>query len=712
MKSENITSGRLKKVSTGWIQGVNSVRNPWSLPENQFKWGVNVTVRGGIVQTRPGHKMQLSLPAGNFQGGILFSSNKQKESAITQDRDGVITTTPAKIFDVDGSGVIASELSYMVFAVNGNVYYSPFPLVQPSNWEDYRLKNIAMSPDVDQFVFALATRSANLSTGSQEFATPAHRIVMIQDGISYPSYWDGADKAGVQLSTIPVGYWMAYSGNRMWIADKNIVLASDLGDPTSFQERTTGTSRGDFSFSRPITGMTSYVGQDTSTRLIVFTDRSTFQLKSGILDRDQWVTTENFQSTLYPTVGCIAGKSIAFQAGQMWWYAQGGLMTGDIAATSYLSSQVLFKDVEMARAKRLMAADPTKICATGFENYLLYSIPYLQTLNSDTMVLDYAAASEWGSGESRFPAWAGVWTGTRPVEWTTGVIDGQSRCFHFSVDYAATNDGSFNHLWESFQPERVDSYLQINPDKTTTTLYNRIYSQFETPLLGDEMDLKKFVYAEIESTQIGGTVDLKVSYRGSKGSYNSILEKRILAVTADYQWENTPYESEIKNLGFLNSQYRRLTTESAQRNSLVSTCESYLTDDVDKAFSLLIEWCGEFGVEIVRLFMDPWQEKSTGVPQGDETQSCVVAQTGETLSIDLLPNPYEQQSPNDNSYSAKVWKTATLICNTDPSKSISATASATFLSYISFEHAQEEAGVLAMQSATSAAQQFKAQNPC
>ena len=87
MKSENITSGRLKKVSTGWIQGVNSVRNPWSLPENQFKWGVNVTVRGGIVQTRPGHKMQLSLPAGNFQGGVLFSSNKQKEAAITQDRE-------------------------------------------------------------------------------------------------------------------------------------------------------------------------------------------------------------------------------------------------------------------------------------------------------------------------------------------------------------------------------------------------------------------------------------------------------------------------------------------------------------------------------------------------------------------------------------------------------------------------------------------------
>jgi hypothetical protein len=110
--------------------------------------------------------------------------------------------------------------------------------------------------------------------------------------------------------------------------------------------------------------------------------------------------------------------------------------------------------------------------------------------------------------------------------------------------------------------------------------------------------------------------------------------------------------------------------------------------------------------------MDPWQEKSTGAPQGDETKSCVVAQSGETLSIDLLPNPYEQQSPNDNSYSAKVFKTFSLACEENPENSVSATASATYISYISFEHAQQEAGILALQSATAAAQEYKVQNPC
>ena len=76
MKSAQITSGRESKTASGWMLGVNSVRNPWALPDNQIKWAVNCSVRGGVVQTRPGNSMRLSLPPGNFQGGIFFASNK------------------------------------------------------------------------------------------------------------------------------------------------------------------------------------------------------------------------------------------------------------------------------------------------------------------------------------------------------------------------------------------------------------------------------------------------------------------------------------------------------------------------------------------------------------------------------------------------------------------------------------------------------------
>jgi hypothetical protein len=709
MKSEQISSGRLVKATSGWFAGVNSVRNPWALPENQFKWGVNVQVRGGIVQTRPGQAMRLSLPAGNFQGGIFFAANKQKESAKIEQINGRTITTPAKIFTPEEEGVIADELPYMVFAVNGSVYYAPFPLEQPKDWSQYKLANISLDPEVDQFVFCLATQSANLSTGKNEIVTPSHRVVFIQDGVSAPAYWDGSNKTGTQSATIPTGYWMAFSGNRLWVSDKNIVLASDLGDPTSWQERTSGTGRGDFAFSRPVTGMVSFVGQDTSTRLIVFTDRATFSLASGVLDRSQWTSTVNFQNTLYPTVGCIAGKSITFQAGQMWWYSQGGLLAADVAAASYLSSQVIYKDIEMARTKQFLSNNMAGICSTSFENYILVSVPYLEQLNSQTMVLDYAAASEWS--QSRVPAWCGVWTGTRPVEWATGTIAGQQRCFHFSVDYSATSDGSYNHLWESFAPQKYDSYFDIESDGSTTEKINRIYCQMETAMLGDEMGLKQFIYSEIEATEIGGVVDLTVSFRGSKGAHSEILRKRILAVTDRPQWEGSPFSQRIEDLGYLSTQYRRLITETSQRKIDYVTCESNYTIDIDKAFSILIEWCGQMGVEIVRIFIDPFATKSTGTPQSDETKYCVLGQDGENFTIDSLPNPYASGNGEQKSWFAKVFRTVTLSCQ-NASPAIAATAEASYISWVSYEHAEAQAGVLALQAANAAAQQYRAENPC
>jgi hypothetical protein len=230
-------------------------------------------------------------------------------------------------------------------------------------------------------------------------------------------------------------------------------------------------------------------------------------------------------------------------------------------------------------------------------------------------------------------------------------------------------------------------------------------------MLGDGMDLKQFAYAEIEGTEIGGTVDIKVSYRGSKGSYQEILQKRILAVTDRYQYEQSPFADEIEKLGFLNTQYRRLVTESATRKPSYVTCESPYTADIDKAFTILIEWCGEFGVEIVRQFQDPWNEKSVGSPSSNETTSCVVGETGDSISVDLKESPYDTGIGDAKSWYAKVYKTVNVPCSNSPS-SVSATASATYLSFISYAHAEEEAGVLALQAANAAAQQYKAQNPC
>jgi hypothetical protein len=710
MKSPNVTEGRVEKVTAGWIHGVNSVRNPWNLPADQLKWGVNVAVRGGVAQTRPGQGMKLSLPPGNLQGGTFFASNKQAKAASTQTSSSGTTTTSATIFNYDGSQSFESELPYVLFAVGGSVYFSPFPLTQPKDWNDYKLTNIRLDPGVKEVVFHVATQTSTLNDSGDVTVTPSNRVVIIQDGVSSPAYWDGSDKIGGQDSKIPIGYWMAFSGNRLWVAAGNVVLASDIGNPFSWVERTQGAGRGDFSFPRPITALVDYVGQNNDTRMIVFTDRSTYSLASGVLDRSQWATTANFQNTLYPSLGCVAGKSIAFQAGLMWWYSRGGLVNANVASSAYLSSQVLYKDVEMTRIKRFMPADTSSICAASFENYLLYSIPYLEALPSATMVLDYAAASELN--QDPIPAWAGVWTGTRPIEWMPGTVGQQPRLFHLSVDYVPTNDGSYNHLWESFLPQRVDSYLQLNPDGSADTKYSRIYCQAETALMGDGMDLKQLKFGELECSQIGGTVDLRVSYRGSKGAYIPILNTRLLAVTDPYQFDQAPEAETIASYGILRTQHRRISTESVGRPPS-NSCESNMALDLDKAFSFLVEWCGELGVEVVRMFMDPFQETSVGIPQTNEKISCVVHENGITSQVELLESPYEVANYNQESWFATETQTFNSNCAPGSSGlSIAATATASAQSFVSLADAKQKATTLALQEASNAAYKYRQQNPC
>jgi hypothetical protein len=135
-----------------------------------------------------------------------------------------------------------------------------------------------------------------------------------------------------------------------------------------------------------------------------------------------------------------------------------------------------------------------------------------------------------------------------------------------------------------------------------------------------------------------------------------------------------------------------------------------LTADIDKAFSMLVEWCGELGVEIVRVFHDPWSEKSVGNPNSNETLTCVVGENGDSIKIDILPSPQDSPLGENKTFFAKVFKTVTLPCVGYPS--ISATASASYVSFISFVHAEEQAGILALQAANTAAVEYKISNPC
>jgi hypothetical protein len=293
------------------------------------------------------------------------------------------------------------------------------------------------------------------------------------------------------------------------------------------------------------------------------------------------------------------------------------------------------------------------------------------------------------------------------------MIENQPKLFAFSVDYSPSSDGSYNHLWEAFTPEREDKYFEINQDGTTTERVNRIYCQFETGLLGDTMDLKQLVYGEVDCSQIAGTVDVKVSFRGTKGKYQSILDKRILAVTEKYQYENTSEQGEIEDLGILQTQARRLITENIGGKNDKPSCESDYSNDVDKCFSFLVEWCGALGVDSVRMYLDPWPDKSIGRKSENETIYCAVGENGDSKTFNLQTASVEKAPEGVNSWKSTQTRTVTLRCNGGSTvPAVSSTATASYISYVSEADAVTQAALIATQEATTAANLYRKTNPC
>lgn len=678
MQSPNISAGRLVSVDAGWTAGMNTVRHPWLLRPDQYRRAINVVNRGGVAQTRPGFRHQLTLPPGNLQGICFFRATKEEDS----------------------------ETDYLVFAIDGSIYYAPFPLLQPKDWEFFKLQNLSFDPNAKMIHFCVAEKTVTTISNQAIQLVPSYNILIIQDGVNDAGYWDGYQSSHLKeaepLLQTPKGTWMAFSGGRLWVSRGKVVVASDLFDPLSFTERINGTSRGDFLFSTEVTGMVGFVGENRAEILAVFTENRSEVIQSGIRDRSKWSTTSNFQSILFPSTGCIAGRSIVFQSGLMWWYSSGGLVSSDAAASSNLTSQINFRDAEMAFSKQSLNSDQSGICALSFENYLLVSAPVNENLNSETFVLDYATMSE--ASAEKIPAWSSVWTGIRPVQWATATVNNRRRAFAASVDYNALSDGSHNHIWEAFMPEREDSFFEFGADNQLE-YYNRpIYCEFETRLMGDGHDLKLFLYADVNLIEVAGDVSLRIDYRGMRGSYKNILCKEIIAPISIEEAGSNISQEEAEDLGELRKQSRRVLTEYGNLNANCPTCENENIESIDKAFSLLIRWCGQLAVESVRIFMEPNPEPSDGRCEKDEVNSCIVDEEGDNHVYARDPNFIRNRDRFENSVASIFVSTqsyeAERLC---PSPSVtgptSVTAIATYRSKVSQEDADQQALSIAQKTA-------------
>ena len=161
----------------------------------------------------------------------------------------------------------------------------------------------------------------------------------------------------------------------------------------------------------------------------------------------------------------------------------------------------------------------------------------------------------------------------------------------------------------------------------------------------------------------------------------------------------------------MQTQARRLITENTNRTAKSDSCESKYTLDVDKAFSLLIEWCGAFGIDSIRMFMDPFPDVSRGKTTVDEKSYCTIGEDGTSVVVDLSAPTKENIGTGSTSWISSQTRTVRLSCG-NGSPAVSATATASYTSYISLADAAAQADARATSEATIAANQYRTTNPC
>lgn len=541
-----------------FFRGQKSDSAPEQVPLGYYWSGMNVLNIGGSISCRPGYKCIITLPPGKLQGATLF-----------RPRSGV---------------------EEILVAIDGAIYVAPWPFTVFR-----QLPNILMSSFAKQMFWVQTVQSARRLTTDLASAIEvidARNVIFIQDGgATAPAFYDGFESGHVrgQPFETPIGGPMAWVGDRLWVAFKNFVRASDISNPFSFREDIYLGGISAFVFKSEVTAM-SKTAALTNPQLLVFTDTNAELLQAYIRDRSTWPTTPNFQAEVF-NVGCTSQRSVVLHFGRLSWFSHSGVVMFDSAQASQITSRLPIRDNEMMISKTQLSDDLSLVAGAAFGSYLLMSVPAEDIFNKHTWVLNDASIETVNDDSGA--SWAGHWMGTRPVEWVYGHIVGQDRIYHVSKDV-----DDQNRLWEAFRPERLDNGCPITWSVETRGYFGQT-SEKKPP-----GEVCRFGWAEIALVGIEEPLDLGVFYAGGlRGAYKPVLIKEISVDRG-----NLMPEFEIlatTQLFAFKPQSRVERTEEASQKSMdeeTGSCpvESPNNEDIDESFQILIVGHGPAAIRWIR----------------------------------------------------------------------------------------------------------------
>jgi hypothetical protein len=556
--------------------GLNTFSENVTIGPGGYIHAENLINRGGVLQTRPGFNTRIKLPNGRFQA--------------------LATYNPSRGFP------------QLIAVVSGIVFASDYPYV------GFRQVGGAQMDSTAKRVYTCNTSKAVVRNpdGSLRLITP-QSILILQDGVSPATYYDGSIlRTSTGTYAIPQGTIMCWAGSRLWVARREKLFAGDLADPLTFSEQVFNTLGGVNFWLLPsnITALVETPGTNLPL-LLAFTDSTTSTFRSDIRDRTLWNQVQDFQRKIFPRIGCVADLSVISMAGDLYWYSLEGTTNLTTAEFNTQSTKLRKLDNELVRYSSRLSSDLSGIASVGTNNFVLTSVPYSDQFNSQTWVLDVAATDLLTQNGP--PAWASVWTGVRPIQWTTVKIDGTERIFCGSHDL----DGG-NRIYEAFSSDRRDNGCDI-----PWAIETRGYA-------GGSVIKKTFRYAEYELSELSGTVNMAVSWAGAKrgrwkrcstpvfkaAQGNLFTSKELTLATTMFSFKKQSRQARTEDV--FNKPSDPLTSAGVE-GPVFNVEPTGNKETTDTAFNFRIEGSGQCALREFKVYMDPEKDTETGQRSTIET---------------------------------------------------------------------------------------------
>ena len=473
--------------------------HPSYLPESVVAESVNRTFRGGINRTRPSIR-NIPIVAGAGQSATIVNDIENGNF------QGAYPYRAVKYNSADG----------ILISVSGTIYFLKI---------------------VNNQATAYKIIEGNDPGMMHTWFVQAEDRVYIQNGYQNAIAWDGdltipAYRLNPYLAKMPIGTVMEYAFGRVFVSDRfNQIYASDIiygGGFTDTKNTENFTEIGYWAeggaFSTPammgnITGMKVMPQIGTNLRgqgeLVILTGNGAFSMDVSI-PRAQW-NTSNIQRISLLGRGCTS-PYVGLANSELWFRSHDGwafYSNSQSEFARYFSLRKLSREVNkwvtndtpwLKQFASTMFFDNYLISTVAPQTYRAAGVEGLNRYHRGMVVLDLDQSSSPAPDAQLSFRWNGIWTGFRPTQLLTALIQGEKRGFGFSFD-----KDNKNRLYE-FTTAQGDDYGP-NGSRQIDSFFTTGRYDFNRSGATNKFLRKKITGGEMWMSEIKGEVDSYVDFR-------------------------------------------------------------------------------------------------------------------------------------------------------------------------------------------------------